>query len=71
MLDAGPNSGNVSQHLRLWHNHERPIVSNGIVLERFMAYASDRLRGARQTHSFLRAMEKVANEKKAIKNLKP
>ena len=63
MLNVGPDTDKTRRPLCLWNNADRPILSSGVLLDKFTAHANERIRNAKQTQSFLRAMEKVAKEK--------
>jgi hypothetical protein len=63
MLNAGPDTDMTRKPLCLWNNPDRPILSSGVLLDKFTAHANVRILNAKQTQSFLRAMEKVAKEK--------
>lgn len=63
MLDVGPDANAAKKALCLWNNHDRPILSSSVLLDKFTAHANERILNAKQTQSFLRAMEKIAKEK--------
>jgi hypothetical protein len=63
MLDIGSGKNATKKELCLWNNPDRPILSSGVLLEKFTAHATERIVTAKQTDSFLRAMEKIATEK--------
>jgi hypothetical protein len=63
MLDVGPDVDEARKALCLWNNPDRPILSSGVLLDKFTTHANERILSAKQTHSFLKAMEKVAKEK--------
>jgi len=63
MLNLGPDAEMKGKPLCLWNNPDRPILSSGALLEKFTAHANERILNAKQTQSFLRAMEKIGNER--------
>src|ERR1039458_5348240 len=63
MLNAGPDIDMTRKPLCLSTNPDRPILSSGVLLDKFTAHANERILNAKQTQSFLSAMEKVAKEK--------
>ncbi|MFZ0279226.1 MAG: hypothetical protein WAL60_20150 [Candidatus Sulfotelmatobacter sp.] len=63
MLDVGPDVKEAKKPLCLWNNPDRPILSSGVLLEKFTTHANEKILSAKQTHSFLNAMEKIAKEK--------
>jgi hypothetical protein len=63
MLDVGPDANAAKKVLCLWNNQDRPILSSSVLLDKFTAHANERILNAKQTQSFLRAMEKIAKEK--------
>jgi hypothetical protein len=63
MLSVGADTNMTRKPLCLWHNPDRPILSSGVLLDKFAAHANERILNAKQTQSFLNAMEKVAKEK--------
>lgn len=63
MLNVGPDVDMAMKPLCLWNNPDRPVLSSGVLIDKFTAHANERFQNAKQTQSFLRAMEKVAKEK--------
>jgi hypothetical protein len=62
MLNVGPDA-DTTKPLCLWNNPDRPILSSGVLIDKFTNHANERFQEAKRTQSFLRAMEKVAKEK--------
>jgi hypothetical protein len=68
MLNVGPDSNTTKRPLCICNNPDRPILSSGVLLDKFTALSNDQILNAKQTQSFVRAMEKVAKEKGATFN---
>jgi len=44
-------------------NTDRPVLVGGTILDKFDAAVNEQMLGADQTHSFVKAMNKIAKEK--------
>jgi len=51
------------QVLSMQKNTDRPVLVGGTILDKFDAAVNEQMLGADQTHSFVKAMNKIAKEK--------
>jgi hypothetical protein len=66
MPNVGRTVADGPKALSISHNSDRPILSSGYLIDKFEAVSKEQILGAKQTHSFLQAMEKVAKEKETL-----
>jgi hypothetical protein len=63
MLKVGRTIDSGRKWLCIWNNPDHPITYSEKLLQNFVKAAGNTFKNARQTQSFLRAMEKIAKEK--------